>query len=117
KRVKETKSIAYLTNIQNQLKIYAEILRLFDDFTQTLREMNVLAPAVHKENDFSQLEAAIKKQIEQDNSTQKNDSLISAKNEKNQKIEISNTGIVSNGTVKIKGKYVSGRDIKINKQK
>ena len=67
-RIKRTGNIVYINNIQQQLRSFAEILRLFDDFTQLLKDLNTLSPETLKNSDFKELREALEKQIETDKS-------------------------------------------------
>ena len=110
KRIKQAKSVVHITNIQNQLTTFAEIARLFDEFAEMLQKMNTLDPEVHKGSDFSHLETAIRKQMDADNLDEEK-----TPTGKNNETINSNAGIVSPGTIKMRGKYVAGRDINIKK--
>ena len=113
KRIKESKDLAFTTNILAQLKIYARIANLFDEFAQLLQEMNTLSPQIHRESNFTQLVSAIRKQMESDTTAQDNQPPRGEENTDPAK-SINDAGIVAKGDVHQKGKYVSGRDMEIN---
>jgi len=116
-RIKRTSNIIYTKNVQEQLRTFGEILRLFDDFVELIQEMNTLSPAIHQGTAFSDLEATIRKQIEADLAAGQHDlsSSHSKKQAPRNNITISETGIAGNN-VSITGEYVAGRDLKITKQ-
>lgn len=52
-----------LTNLQEDLNIYAEIRQLFDGITNTLRDMNALTPDQHEGSGFDELIQRIRTQL------------------------------------------------------
>lgn len=52
-----------LTKLQEDLNLYSEIRRLFDDITNTLRDMNALTPDQHEESGFEELIRRIRAQL------------------------------------------------------
>jgi internalin A len=52
-----------LTNLQEDLNIYAEIRQLFDGITNTLRDMNALTPDQHEGSGFDELIRRIRAQL------------------------------------------------------
>jgi hypothetical protein len=110
-RIKRTGNIVYINNIQQQLRSFGEILRLFDDFSRLLREMNTLSPEILKDGDFKELRDALEKQIEEDRRKGTAGTTPPANETAGPKIVITDTGIVGTN-VNIHGDYVAGRDLK-----
>lgn len=52
-----------LKNLQEDLNIYTEIRRLFDEIANTLRDMNALTPDQHQDSDFNDLVVRIRAQL------------------------------------------------------
>lgn len=52
-----------LTNLQEDLNVYAEIRRLFDGIAETLRDMNALTPDQHEGSGFDELIRRIRAQL------------------------------------------------------
>lgn len=52
-----------LTKLQEDLNLYSEIRRLFDDITGTLRDMNALIPEQHEGSGFEELIRRIRAQL------------------------------------------------------
>lgn len=52
-----------LSNLQQDLNLYAEIRRSFDSISHTLRDMNALTSSIHEESDFEQLIKKIQLQL------------------------------------------------------
>lgn len=52
-----------LTNLQEELNVYAEIRQLFDGISNTLRDMNALTPDQHEGSNFDELIRRIRAQL------------------------------------------------------
>jgi len=52
-----------LANLQSDLTLYAEIRRLFDSITDTLKDMNALTPAQHEDTSFAELIRRVRAQL------------------------------------------------------
>ena len=52
-----------LSNLQQDLNLYGEIRRSFDNISNTLRDMNALTPAMHQGSNFEQLISGIQAQM------------------------------------------------------
>jgi len=52
-----------LTNLQQDLNLYADIRRMFDNIAGTLRDMNALTPGQHEGSGFAELIGRIRAQV------------------------------------------------------
>lgn len=65
-KIKKIDILTEINNLQEELKLFVEIRRSFDDIAEILSDMNALTPELHRNSNFKEMYEAIEAQLKLD---------------------------------------------------